>query len=79
MLAGMLHHIPLSLFGKQCKQVPVYEFSQIRLLGSIPTPLNAAVLRLFLFKYTQATFSRKINKSVIEITLLFIIMCSISV
>ena len=48
MLAGMLHLIPLSLFGKQCKQGPVYGFLQIRLLGSIPNPLNAAVLRLFI-------------------------------
>ena len=46
MLAGMLLLIPLSLFGKQCKQNPVYGFLQIRLLGSIPTPLNAAVMRL---------------------------------
>ena len=59
MLAGMLYLLPLSLFGKQSKQNPVYGFLQIRLLGSIPTPLNAAVMRLFLFKYTQAAFSRK--------------------
>ena len=31
MLAGMLHHIPLSLFGKQCKQGPVHLFSRFPL------------------------------------------------
>lgn len=53
MLAGMLHLIPLSLFGKQCKQAPVYGLLQICLWGSIPTPLNAAVLRLFLLHEMQ--------------------------
>ena len=65
MLAGILHCIPLSLSGKQCKQGPVYGFLQTCSLGNIPNPLNAAMLRLFYFPISPRQYH---NKNVITHT-----------
>lgn len=59
MLAGILHCIPLSLSGKQCKQGPVYGFLQTCSLGNIPNPLNAAMLRLFYFPISPRQYHNK--------------------